>query len=450
MDLLRLSLGLLSGDGLYERPLKPLFDDDDYDSECGAPGWLPKDSVEAEKVRRKWMTANFRCVGTLMRHRSRTWAAANLEEQRAHDVPATASAPSEAWQKSQKIESLTPFDCEVYWEDCWIQCSQCYEADRAFERWSRDLDAANRREQKRAKAASASSKKKRERPDDQDDADKVLAKKKKTQQRTDAPPPLGPLLERFRTLKVPVLKSLCRGNHLMVSGAKEDLVSRLALGKLNGVPGPCPRCHQPKLQVDYDGLTPIKLQCKHRSGPTAACLYVQDLDDENKSTKLSPLRDDDANSLAALFPSSSALEKEEKNTAQVTQSDRDGPTTTTTTQCTVADLDALRRDGILNDDEYEAELKKLGIVEKNTSVGEKPTTTQCTVADLDALRRDGILNDDEYEAELKKLGIVEKNTSVGETPTTTQCTVADLDALRRDGILTDDEYETELKKLMAA
>ena len=333
------SLGLLSPDGLYERSLKPVFEDD-YDDDCGGcPGWLPKDSVEAVKVKRRNL-GQFECVGTLMRHRSRQWSQAGLTERRKH------SATGPAYQKTQKIESLTPCDCDVYWEDVWIQCPACYDADRAFEKWSRKLDAERREQQAAQIRQQQTATKKRKRDETKAQAAAL------TTQRTSASPDVGSALTAFKRLKQPQLKALCQANHLMVSGTKNELAMRLTLAKLHGGPGPCPRCGKSNLEVLYqnDGITPTKLQCKHRSGPMSACRYSRDL--TSSSSGLRPLQDDADGSLATIFPPATP-------SPPSCGSNNNAAPSSTQQEASLSDLQALLDEGILTSDEFEAEKAKL-------------------------------------------------------------------------------------------
>ena len=130
--------------GVYERPteadLKEAAEEaaegaHDYEG-FGGGGCAPKDSIEATRLKTRTTTKPFRCTGTLNEHLVRSWGDAPQDETNAHDVLASVGAPAVCVTKEVKVESLTPFDCDVYWCTRWLKCGACHDADKAFATWA--------------------------------------------------------------------------------------------------------------------------------------------------------------------------------------------------------------------------------------------------------------------------------------------------------------------------
>lgn len=136
-----------------------------------------------------------------------------------------------------------------------IKCSECWikQQERNVKVRQRDeLDEANKQAAYQEDLRSAS---KRQR---------VETNKKETEQLeklTTADPAFAELTEKLKKLKGPQLKSLCERNYLMISGSKEQLVSRLANCKNYGGGEVCPTCVKPKLELIFgeDGGAPIAI-----------------------------------------------------------------------------------------------------------------------------------------------------------------------------------------------
>ena len=88
-------------------------------------------------------------------------------------------------------------------------------------------------------------------------------------------------MDSISTLKVTDLKSLCRVNHLMVSGNKTELLLRLVKCRWHGGPGKCSRCQQSKFQFVYVNddfkTVPNKIICKHYRAMGRKCGFQLDL-----------------------------------------------------------------------------------------------------------------------------------------------------------------------------
>ena len=90
--------------------------------------------------------------------------------------------------------------------------------------------------------------------------------------------PLALSAATYMKQKRPELQTLCRMNHLMVSGTKAELVLKLLRCELHGSVGNCPTCGHSKLQLEYlDAVNPTLLprfvECKHYYGVRKQCPY---------------------------------------------------------------------------------------------------------------------------------------------------------------------------------
>lgn len=111
-------------------------EDEAADEGVPAGGYMPKISIEDSRTRVCKRTENFVCDGTMYRHTGVSWKDAPVEFKRSHEVDAKKEAPAQSICYENKIEDLTPFDCQVYWEIVWEKCSSCDKADQAFKRWA--------------------------------------------------------------------------------------------------------------------------------------------------------------------------------------------------------------------------------------------------------------------------------------------------------------------------
>lgn len=121
---------------------------------------------------------------------------------------------------------------------------------------------------------------------------------------------LTPEVEDFKTklalLKLdPQLRSLCKANHLMISGSKLQLTERLVMCRMHGHAGPCPNCGKSMIELVYGDASaptePTAVRCKNPK-LRGQCRFGQKPLTADTRAALLPrkLVDDDAGALASV------------------------------------------------------------------------------------------------------------------------------------------------------
>lgn len=283
-------------------------DDDDYGG--GGIFFPPKDSIIRFREKRTTETRPFRCDGTLLRQVSKQRDPSTVRSP--HDVVAAASSPAVRVQGVSTIESLTPFDRDVSDRVDWTKCESCAKLDEDFQRSAEVLEVLAFADALRGhllEQRKAVDDRKRKRQDE-----KALARA--AIQSAVAPraaaaaaggnPGAAALAAWAGALSArcpyPQLKSLCEANSVAATGAKAELVVRLARMKHHGAPGPCPACKRPCLSFTYRpdagaDLTapPTGVSCSTQGRARRRCLYQT----SNTSAHAFPLVDSPDGALAA-------------------------------------------------------------------------------------------------------------------------------------------------------
>ena len=226
------------------------------------------------------------------------------------------------------IESLTPFNCEVYTKVDWIKCVDCWQKDVDFttkcveeerkddaKRYEADQkyfrEQAKRKRQEKAAASAEAVKKMREEAA-QGEAGGEVGGEQEGQ---------GGALKRGLAAwekslrggcKLPELKELARANSLLVGGSKGDLAMRLMRVRRHGGWGSCPKCGDSKISFEYEeGADPIlgmpgAVRCHHVFGMGKTCKWRLEAPDMAALGK--PLKDTAGALLASRgIPSGSVL-----------------------------------------------------------------------------------------------------------------------------------------------
>ena len=277
-----------------------------YHTESG----LPPDDLHRVRTMDTTVTSPFTCDGTLLRHATLSRPDDTLRE--AHDVAADESSPASLKEQVSTYASESEHGGWQYRYSVvdWSQCSACSRLDEEFRVIAHAHNAQRFHEQELRNYKEGqlylAEDRKRKRAERKSVAESALAAPAALA--ASAPGPLAAISAWVRDLgkrcKIPQLKALCKANHVASSGAKAELLLRLAQIKQNGGPGPCPRCSHSRLEFTFateasrsDVLArPAGVQCTFVHFPhLRRCAYTA----AHGSHRLRPLADTADGLLAA-------------------------------------------------------------------------------------------------------------------------------------------------------
>ena len=226
-----------------------------------------------------------------------------------HEVVATSSMPKMKVISKEYVETLTPFDCSRDWHIISEQCESCFDSDKKFKSDYNRLKSQPYREKSYHNAKINRQKRKLESQNVLKTLDEASSPSKQSKSLHMVSPSkpetiesneedlemdneilvtMDPAIEemkkfkeKLKKLKLEQLKQICRKNHLMVSGTKDEILLRILKCKLHGGAGPCPRCGYSKLKFEYpdnDIMSyPIKIKCRHMKKMYDNCPFSLEL-----------------------------------------------------------------------------------------------------------------------------------------------------------------------------
>ena len=269
-------------------------------------GWQPKCDILKQNIEPIQVRSNFLCTGTsLIRHNAVPRDVLSGK----HEVIATLSEPTKKMISKEYVATFTPFGCSKDWHIISEQCESCYVSDRKFDSDYKRMKSQPYREKSSRNAKINRKKRKLEsetvlktldegtspckqvkplyivspsKTDIAESKEEDLVKMdNETLVTIDPAMELKNLKEKLKKLKLDQLKDVCRKNHLMVSGTKDEVLLKILKCKLHDGAGPCPRCGYSKLKFEYpdnDIMSyPIRINCRHMKKMNLNCPFSLEL-----------------------------------------------------------------------------------------------------------------------------------------------------------------------------